>query len=176
MPLGGGPAFFTRVLSDQLERRKRWDVPELDGDPDWTITIDGVDPELERVHESLLTLADGRLGTRGAPVFDHPSAAAGRRARRRLHGRRAFDRARRVPRLDTPPADPAEGPEDHAGASILPPGSSVRRGRSRHSASPRSRGREPSRFAPRLSPRRSAAAATARSAVVKAAPARPPPR
>ena len=75
--VGGGPAYLTRVLSDQLERRKRWDVPELDDDPGWTITIDGLDPQLERVHESLLTLADGRLGTRGAPIFDHPSAAPG---------------------------------------------------------------------------------------------------
>jgi trehalose/maltose hydrolase-like predicted phosphorylase len=73
--LGGGPEAFRRILADQLERRRRGDVPDLDLDPDWTITIDGLDPELERVHESLLTIADGRLGTRGAPVFDHPSAA-----------------------------------------------------------------------------------------------------
>ena len=71
--LGGGPAFFKRVLADQLERRRHGDVPELDGDPAWTLTVDGLDPVLERVHESLLTLADGRLGTRGAPLFDHPS-------------------------------------------------------------------------------------------------------
>ena len=71
--LGGGPALFQRVLADQLERRQRWDVPELDGDPEWTLTVNGLDPQFERVHESHLTLADGRLGTRGAPVFDHPS-------------------------------------------------------------------------------------------------------
>ena len=94
-------------------RRKRWDVPELDGDPGWTITIDGLDPQLERVHESLLTLADGRLGTRGAPIFDH-FGCAWRRARGRLHGRRTVDRARPVPRLDTPPADPAHATQDHA--------------------------------------------------------------
>jgi trehalose/maltose hydrolase-like predicted phosphorylase len=73
--LGGGPERFLRVLADQLERRRRWDVPELDGDPDWTLTVEGLDPRLERVHESLLTLADGRLGTRGAPLFEHPSTA-----------------------------------------------------------------------------------------------------
>ena len=72
---GGGPELFLQILADQLERRRRWDVPELDGDPDWTLTVEGLDPRLERVHESLLTLADGRLGTRGAPLFDHPSAA-----------------------------------------------------------------------------------------------------
>ena len=74
---GGGPAFFLRVLADQLERRRRGDVPDLDHDPDWTLTVEGLDPRLERVHESLLTLADGRLGTRGAPLFDHPAAAPG---------------------------------------------------------------------------------------------------
>jgi trehalose/maltose hydrolase-like predicted phosphorylase len=75
--LGGGPELFRRLLADQLERRRRWDVPELEDDPHWTIAVDGLDPELERVHESLLTLADGGLGTRGAPVFDHPSADPG---------------------------------------------------------------------------------------------------
>ena len=75
--VGGGPAFFRACSPTSSSVGERWDVPELDGDPDWTITIDGLDPELERVHESLLTLADGRLGTRGAPVFDHPSAAPG---------------------------------------------------------------------------------------------------
>ena len=73
--LGGGPELFLRVLADQLERRRRRDVPELDEHPDWTVAVDGLDPRLERVHESLLTLADGRLGTRGAPLFDDPSAA-----------------------------------------------------------------------------------------------------
>lgn len=75
LALGGGPELFLRVLADQLERRRRWDVPELDGDADWTVTVEGLDPQLERVHESLLTIADGRLGTRGAPLFDHPSTA-----------------------------------------------------------------------------------------------------
>jgi trehalose/maltose hydrolase-like predicted phosphorylase len=75
--LGGGPDAFLRILADQLERRRRADVPDVDGDPAWTLTFEGLDPRLERVHESLLTLADGRLGTRGAPLFDHPAAAPG---------------------------------------------------------------------------------------------------
>jgi trehalose/maltose hydrolase-like predicted phosphorylase len=74
LALGGGPATFIHVLADQLERRRRWDVPELDEDEHWTLAVDGVDARLERVHESLLTLADGRLGTRGAPLSDVPSA------------------------------------------------------------------------------------------------------
>jgi trehalose/maltose hydrolase-like predicted phosphorylase len=75
--LGGGPERFLALLSDQVERRRRGDVPELDADPAWTIGVDGVDPHLERVHESLLTIADGRLGTRGAPLFHHPVADPG---------------------------------------------------------------------------------------------------
>jgi trehalose/maltose hydrolase-like predicted phosphorylase len=65
----GGPPVFMRILRDQLERRRRGDVPDVAADPDWTLEIESFDPTLERVHESLLTVADGRLGTRGAPVF-----------------------------------------------------------------------------------------------------------
>ena len=75
--LGGGPDAFLRILADQLERRRRGDVPDVDSDPEWTLTFKGLDPHLERVRESILTLADGRLGTRGAPLFDHPAAAPG---------------------------------------------------------------------------------------------------
>jgi trehalose/maltose hydrolase-like predicted phosphorylase len=75
--LGGGPDAFLRILADQLERRRRRDVPDLDGDPDWTLVFEGLDPQLERVRESILTLADGRLGTRGAPLFDHQASAPG---------------------------------------------------------------------------------------------------
>jgi trehalose/maltose hydrolase-like predicted phosphorylase len=69
LALGGGPQRFLALLRDQVARRRRGDVPEIDGDPAWTIEIDGFDRRLERVHESLLTLADGRIGTRGAPLF-----------------------------------------------------------------------------------------------------------
>ncbi|MGE5272925.1 MAG: glycosyl hydrolase family 65 protein [Verrucomicrobiota bacterium] len=75
--LGGGPGAFVGILADQLERRRRGDVPDVDGDPEWTLTFEGIDPHLERVRESILTLADGRLGTRGAPLFDHQAAAPG---------------------------------------------------------------------------------------------------
>jgi trehalose/maltose hydrolase-like predicted phosphorylase len=75
--LGGGPDAFVRILADQLERRRRGDVPDVDRDPEWTLTFEGLDPHLERVRESILTLADGRLGTRGAPLFDHPATSPG---------------------------------------------------------------------------------------------------
>jgi trehalose/maltose hydrolase-like predicted phosphorylase len=75
--LGGGPERFCALLEDQLERRVRRDIPLLDNDPDWTIAVEGIDPHLERVHESQLTLADGRLGTRGTPLYAHPAAEPG---------------------------------------------------------------------------------------------------
>jgi trehalose/maltose hydrolase-like predicted phosphorylase len=75
--LGGGPDAFRAILADQLERRRRGDVPDVDGDPEWTLVFEGLDPHQERVRESILTLADSRLGTRGAPLFDHSAAAPG---------------------------------------------------------------------------------------------------
>ena len=72
--LPAGPAAFLRVLEDQLRRRSQGDVPGVVTDPGWCITVDGVDPELERVNEALLTLADGLIGTSGSPVGAHPAA------------------------------------------------------------------------------------------------------
>ena len=72
--LGGGPEKFFAILVDQLERRERRDTPRVAEDPGWTIAIDGIDPELERAHAALLTLADGRIGTTGAPIWSHSAA------------------------------------------------------------------------------------------------------
>ena len=74
LSLHGGPELFVAVLKDQLERRRGSDVPPLELDPGWTLVVEGVDPTQERVHESLLTIADGRLGTRGSPLFRDPSS------------------------------------------------------------------------------------------------------
>lgn len=63
--LGGGPVAFAALLKDQIARRDRRELPLVDADPAWTLIVDDAEPLLERVHESLLTLADGRLGTRG---------------------------------------------------------------------------------------------------------------
>ena len=46
--------------------------PTSEATTGWTLTVDGLDSELERVHEALLVLADGRIGTNGAPVWTHP--------------------------------------------------------------------------------------------------------
>jgi trehalose/maltose hydrolase-like predicted phosphorylase len=73
--LGGGPAAFAALLDDQIRRRANREVPEIDADPAWTLEVDGLDSTLERAHESLLTLADGCIGTAGSPLGRHPAAA-----------------------------------------------------------------------------------------------------
>ena len=69
--IGGGPDAFAAVLEDQIARRRRGELPIVVEDPQWSLAIAGVDPLLERAHESLLTLADGRLGTRGSVLAEH---------------------------------------------------------------------------------------------------------
>ena len=72
--LGGGPARFRELLADQLRRREHRDVPDLDVTPGWNLSFRGITHERERTVEALLTLADGTIGTSGAPLFAHASA------------------------------------------------------------------------------------------------------
>lgn len=74
--LGGGAAAFRSVLADQLARRRRWELPELDRDERWTLELAADDPRPLRAQAALLTLADGRIGTRSAPLLD-PEDAGG---------------------------------------------------------------------------------------------------
>ena len=74
--LAGGPASFHHILEDQLRRRARHAVPDLDPDPDWTLSVAGFDAETERAKKLLLSLATGRLSTAGAPLDDHPALSA----------------------------------------------------------------------------------------------------
>jgi trehalose/maltose hydrolase-like predicted phosphorylase len=74
LSVGGGPDAFLALLEDQLDRRRNAELPIPDPDPAWTIEVDGLDSTKERAHEALLTLADGRIGTAGAPLLRHPSA------------------------------------------------------------------------------------------------------
>jgi hypothetical protein len=71
--LGGGPEMFAAMLEDQIARRRRGELPIVELDPAWVLVVDGVDPLLERFHESLLTLSDGLLGTRGSVIAEQPS-------------------------------------------------------------------------------------------------------
>ena len=72
--LPGGPDVFLAVLADQVRRRAQRDVPSAGEIPGWSFVVEGVDPDRERSQESLLTLADGFVGTSGAPVLFHPAA------------------------------------------------------------------------------------------------------
>jgi trehalose/maltose hydrolase-like predicted phosphorylase len=71
--IGGGPDAFLSLLDDQLRRRMLLEMPEPNREPGWDFTIDGLDPAKERMHEALLTLSDGLIGTSGIPLGDHPS-------------------------------------------------------------------------------------------------------
>src|SRR5439155_2849022 len=74
IPIGGGPAAFVALLEDQIRRREQGGVPGIDEGAGWTVTVAGLDPEHERAHEVLLGLADGRIGSNGAPLWTHPAA------------------------------------------------------------------------------------------------------
>lgn len=71
---GGGPTTLLQLLEDQLRRRRKRAVPDVDRAPGWVIVVEGVDAELERAHEAVLTLAGGGIGTSGSPIGRHPAA------------------------------------------------------------------------------------------------------
>ncbi len=66
LTLGGGPPAFLRLLDRQLALRRHGALPIVPSDCCWTLSFENVEREHERAHEALLTLADGRLGTRGS--------------------------------------------------------------------------------------------------------------
>jgi trehalose/maltose hydrolase-like predicted phosphorylase len=71
--LTGGAARLRQLLADQLRRRRRRVVPEVATRSGWSLTVEGLDVERERVDESLLTLADGSVGMSGAPLAGDPT-------------------------------------------------------------------------------------------------------
>ena len=71
---GPATAEMPDALTDQLRRRALRELPQHDPVPGWSLAIDGFDVEAVRVRSTLLALADGRLGSSGAPLADHPSA------------------------------------------------------------------------------------------------------
>jgi Glycosyl hydrolase family 65 central catalytic domain len=70
--LGGGTAGLTAVIDDQLERRRARRTPSVDEDAGWTVVLKGDQPSLRRVHQTLLTVADTRFGTRGVREEEGP--------------------------------------------------------------------------------------------------------
>ncbi len=64
----GGPSLLLDVLNDQRRRWREGELPTNTPSEGWSLIVDGFDARLERVHESLLTIADGRLGARASPL------------------------------------------------------------------------------------------------------------
>jgi trehalose/maltose hydrolase-like predicted phosphorylase len=62
---GDGAAGFLALLKQQADRRDAGLVPGVDVDPAWTVTVNGDDRTRGRAHQSVLTVADTRFGTRG---------------------------------------------------------------------------------------------------------------
>lgn len=75
--IDGEAGAFLELLRDQLGRRRRGELPEAGAEPGWFLAVDGFHPEHERAHESLLTIGDGVVGTRGAPLVARPFACPG---------------------------------------------------------------------------------------------------
>lgn len=71
---GGGPAQFLRILQAQIDLRRDGALPIVPSGSGWTLRVGESDHERERVNESLLTLADGYVGTRGSLLV--PSEAS----------------------------------------------------------------------------------------------------
>ena len=71
--IAGGRDVVVAVLQDQIARRRAGELPIAADDPSWTLVVEGIDPRLERVHESLLTIAAGQLGTRGSVIVPRSS-------------------------------------------------------------------------------------------------------
>jgi trehalose/maltose hydrolase-like predicted phosphorylase len=67
------PLQRSRLLDDQARRRRRRELPAPPAEEGWVLAVDGFDADQERVREALLSLADGRIGTSGAPLAAHPN-------------------------------------------------------------------------------------------------------
>ena len=74
---------------------RRASFPSSTPDPEWTIAVEGFDAGAERAEEALLTLADGRIGTSGAPLPATGRAAHSSSSRGVYDGEGLGDRAAR---------------------------------------------------------------------------------
>ncbi len=74
--LGGGPELFADILADQLERRRAGELPLQVEEQGWQVVIDGQGASVETVRETVLAMADGRIGTRGSLLTGSPNGPA----------------------------------------------------------------------------------------------------
>jgi trehalose/maltose hydrolase-like predicted phosphorylase len=68
-----GTMQFVSLLTDQVRRRERGELPSAVAERGWRFAVDQFDPELERVNGALLSLGDGYIGTSGAPLVADPN-------------------------------------------------------------------------------------------------------
>ena len=80
LALPGGPDRILDVLDDQLRRRHHGEPPVPTPGSSWRVVVDGIDQERELVRSTVLTLADGCIGTTGAPILSDHAAAETRAA------------------------------------------------------------------------------------------------
>ena len=66
--LPGGPTAFATLLDDQRARRRAGELPGLDDDASWCLTLDSPDLDAARANEARAALADGRIGVRAAAL------------------------------------------------------------------------------------------------------------
>ncbi len=72
--VGGGPDTFLALIADQVRRRQLGQLPLPDEAGGWT--IEKPPGQGRRAAAPLFTLADGRLGTTGGPLWSHQRAGA----------------------------------------------------------------------------------------------------
>jgi len=72
LDLGGGPELFAGILDDQLRRRRAGELPASVSEESWQVVIDGQGGDKETLRETILTLSDGRIGTRGSLLTGSP--------------------------------------------------------------------------------------------------------
>jgi len=103
--LPGGPDAILGVLDDQLLRRQQGEPPMPRPAGDWCIVVDGIDAEHERSHASVLTIADGCIGTTGAPLLSDSTATPETLAAGFYEGEGAEERLRLCPQWSQLPAE-----------------------------------------------------------------------
>ncbi|MHB8719020.1 MAG: glycosyl hydrolase family 65 protein [Candidatus Dormibacteria bacterium] len=74
LALPGGPRRALAVLADQLRRRRAGEPPQPRPASTWRVIVDGLGDAGERARASVLTVADGRIGSIGVPVLAHPDS------------------------------------------------------------------------------------------------------
>jgi hypothetical protein len=97
LALPGGPDRAIEVLKDQLQRRRVGQPPLPRPVAGWCVTVEGFDAEREGQRASVLSIADGCIGTIGVPVLSHPGALAATLAAGYYEGEGADEHLRPLP-------------------------------------------------------------------------------